>query len=219
MNRIRILLVDDHVIVREGLKRVLETQPDLHLVGEACDGAEAVERVSELRPDLVLIDLSMPGMGGIDATNRLVKAVPSVRVVALTVHESEAYVSEFLKSGAQGYLLKRASTEELLRAIRVVGDGGVYVDPRVSRTLVEQLIGVRGGTPGSELSERETEILRFIALGYANKEIADRLKLSIKSIETYKARAMEKLKLRSRVDIVRFGCERGWYTAETSQRN
>lgn len=217
MNRLRILLVDDHALVREGLKRVLETQADLKLVGEAVDGADAVNLAAQLRPDLILLDLSMPILGGIDAIGRLLQTVAGVRIVALTVHESEGYVSEFLKAGGRGYLLKRATTDELLRAIRTVGAGDIYVDPRVSRTLVEHMVGIKRTSPTSELSERENEILRFIALGYANKQIADRLELSVKSIETYKARAMEKLHLRSRVDIVRLACERGWYTPENTK--
>lgn len=215
MKRLRILLADDHEIVREGLKRVLETQADLELVGEAGDGKEAIAKAIELKPDLILMDLSMPEMGGIEAAHQLVRAVPQTRVIGLTVHESQAYVSEFLKSGAQGYLLKRASTEELLRAVRAVGAGGVYVDSRISRALMEHVVGIRSSTRGSaELSDREAEILRYIALGYANKEIADRLSLSVKSIETYKARAMDKLGLRSRVDVVRLARERGWYEAK-----
>lgn len=214
MKRLRILLVDDHVIVREGVKRVLETQEDLELVGEAGDGADALKQAVQLRPDVVLIDLSMPLLTGIDVTRRLARMAPGVHVVALTVHESEAYVSEFLKSGARGYLLKRATTDELLRAIRTVGGGGIYVDPRVSRSLVDHIVGVNRPPATADLSDRETQILRFIALGYANKEIAQLLDLSVKSIETYKARAMEKLDLRGRVDIVRLARERGWYSTE-----
>jgi two-component system response regulator NreC len=208
MKRLRVFLVDDHAIVREGLKRVLEIQSDLELVGEAADGIEALVEIGKLEPDIALIDLSMPLLSGIDVTRRLVKSSPRVRVIALTVHESEGYVCEFLKAGAYGYLLKRATTDELLRAVRTVGGGGTYVDPRVSRTLIQHIVTPMQPT-AADLSERETEVLRLIALGHANKEIAARLELSVKSVETYKARAMEKLGLRDRVDIVRLARERG----------
>jgi DNA-binding NarL/FixJ family response regulator len=211
MKRLRILLVDDHVLVREGLKRVLEAQPDFELAGEADDGRKALEEAARLRPDLALIDLSMPLLGGIDVTRQLAQSSPALRIIGLTVHESEGYVYEFLKAGAHGYLLKRATTEELLHAVRTVGAGGTYVDPRVSRTLVEHLVGTKVGTTGPALSDRETEVLRLIAFGYANKEIAAQLDVSVKSVETYKARAMEKLNLRGRVDIVRLANERGWF--------
>lgn len=213
MKRMRILLVDDHVLVREGLKRVLEAQPDLELVGEAADGEQAVEQAERLRPDIVLMDLSMPLLSGIDATRRLAKSAPGMRVIALTVHESEGYVCEFLRAGAHGYLLKRATSEELLRAVRMVGAGERYVDPRVSRALFAQIIGTGNHPTALDLSDREGEVLRLIAFGYANKEIAARLDVSVKSVETYKARAMEKLGLRSRVDIVRLARDSGWFTA------
>lgn len=213
MATIRIVLVDDHAVVREGIKRLIEPQPDLELVGEASDGSEALEKVKLLRPDVVMMDVSMPGINGIEATRQLKALSPTTKILALTVHEDDGYVREFLKAGAVGYLLKRAPTDELVRAIRVVGSGGIYVDPRVTGALVNTLIPPRADATGpvTELSEREAEVLRLIALGFANKEIAAQLDLSIKTIETYKARSMEKLGLRSRVDIVRLGAERGWF--------
>ena len=212
MSPVRILLVDDHAVVREGLKRLIAGQPDIEVVGEASDGHEAVENVKVLRPDVVMLDVSMPHMSGVDVTRELKGISPETRVLALTVHEDDAYVREFLKAGAAGYLLKRAPTEELLRAIRSVAGGGLYVDSRVAGRLVQKLShGDRPGiVPTVELSERETEVLRLIARGYANKEIAAQLDLSVKTVETYKARSMEKLGLRSRVDIVRLAVKRGW---------
>jgi DNA-binding NarL/FixJ family response regulator len=214
MNSTRIVLVDDHTLVREGLKQLLEKQPDIELVGEASNGEEAIAVLAKVRPDVALMDLSMPTLSGIDATRRVHECSPETKVLALTVHEGEGYVREFLKAGARGYLLKRATTEELVRAIRIVGAGGIYVDPRVSGTLVENMIEPERGaaTRVLDLSERETDVLRRIALGYANKEIANQLNLSVKSIETYRARAMEKLGLRDRVDIVRLATERGWFS-------
>lgn len=213
-SKLRILLVDDHGVVREGIKRLIESQPDIELVGEAADGREAIERARVLRPDIVMMDVSMPQLNGIDATRLLKNACPTAKILALTVHEDDGYVREFLKAGAVGYLLKRAGTDDLVRAIRVVGGGGVYVDPRVAGTLLHTFVRPESSTaaPAAELSEREAEVMRLIALGYANKEIAAQLDLSIKTIETYKARSMEKLGLKSRVDIVRLATERGWFT-------
>lgn len=215
MSKLRIILVDDHAVVREGLKRLLEGQSDFDLVGEAADGREAVEQVKTLQPDLVMMDVSMPLLNGIDATRVMKSVRPETKILALTVHEDDGYVREFLKAGAAGYLLKRASTEELVRAIRVVMSGGIYVDPRVAGSLVNTLVRPNHSAASAtvELSDRETEVLRLIALGYANKEIAAQLDLSIKTIETYKARSMEKLGLKSRVDIVRLAGERGWLRA------
>jgi two-component system, NarL family, response regulator NreC len=220
MTKIRILLVDDHAVVREGIKRLIDSHPDIELVGEAADGTEAVTAVDQLRPDVVMMDVSMPRLNGIDTTRQLRDAAPETKILALTVHEDDGYVREFLKAGALGYLLKRASTEELIRAIRIVAGGGVYVDPRVAETLVRTLVQPANvpPSPAAELSERECEVMRLIALGYANKEIASQLDLSIKTIETYKARSMEKLGLRSRVDIVRLATERGWFAAPPASK-
>lgn len=213
MPNLKLMLVDDHSVVREGIKRLIDNQPDLELVGEADDGVQAVEQAKILQPDLVLMDVSMPRLNGIEATRLLKATAPHLHILVLTVHEDHGYVREFLKAGASGYLLKRASTEELLRAIRAVAVGQIYVDPRIATTLVNSIVRPHAAPPssGAELSDREIEVLRLIALGYANKEIAARLDLSVKTIETYKARSMEKLGLKSRVDIVRLGTERGWF--------
>lgn len=212
MSTIRILLVDDHAVVREGIKRLLDGQPDISVVAEADDGRAAVDYVRELRPDVVMMDVSMPGMNGIDATRHLRTICPDAKIVVLTVHEDEGYMREFFIAGARGFLLKRASTDEFVRAIRAVAEGGVYVDPRIAGRLVTSLQGPRETRPAArlELSERETEVLRLIALGHANKEIAAQLNISIKTVETYKARSMEKLGMTSRVDIVRLATEQGW---------
>lgn len=214
MTTLRILLVDDHAIVREGLKRLIAGQPDIEIVGEASDGHEAIAAVTTLQPDVVMMDVSMPGLSGVDATRELVRICPRIRILALTVHEDEAYAREFLQAGAAGYLLKRAPTDELIRAIRAVADGQIYLDPRIANRIVSTLIEPQRLTTAAtvELSDREKEVMRLIALGYANKEIAARLDLSVKTVETYKSRSMEKLGLRSRVDIVRLAMERGWLT-------
>lgn len=213
MPNLKLMLVDDHSVVREGIKRLIDGQPDLEIVGEVDDGVQAVEQANVLQPDLVLMDVSMPHLNGIEATRLLKTTTPRLHILVLTVHEDHGYVREFLRAGASGYLLKRASTEELLRAIRAVAAGQIYVDPRIATTLVNSLVRPHATPPssGAELSDREVEVLRLVALGYANKEIAAQLDLSVKTIETYKARSMEKLGLKSRVDIVRLGTERGWF--------
>ena len=212
MQKLRIFLADDHVVVREGIKRLIDSQPDLELVGEAGDGQETLDKVSELQPAVVMMDISMPRMNGMEATRLLKAKCPTTKVLALTVHEDEAYVRECLRAGASGYLLKRATTEELLRAIRVVGSGDTYIDARVAHSLIKTLTHPPAVVRGTlvDLSEREAQVMRLIALGYSNKEISAQLGVSIKTVETYKQRSMEKLGLKSRVDIVRLASERGW---------
>jgi two-component system, NarL family, response regulator NreC len=214
MSKLHILLADDHAVVREGLKRLIETEPDMKVIASASDGAEALEKAVRLCPDVAVIDVSMPKLNGADATRRLRKECPSTKVLALTVHEDTSYLRALLDAGASGYVLKRAAADELINAIRAVAIGGVYVDPRVAGKLVNPFALPK--TPlvnnVTNLSERELSVLRFIAQGYTNKEIANQLGLSVKTVETYKARSMEKLGLRSRVDIVRTATDHGWLT-------
>lgn len=213
MSKLRIFLADDHAMVREGLKRLIESEPDLKVDGEAADGVEAVAGALRSRPDVVILDLSMPRMNGAEATRQLRASRPDLKVIALTVHEDRSYLHELLEAGASGYVLKRAAGEELIRAIRAVAAGGTYVDQRIVGNLITALIHPPGGSevPIDKLSERELTVLRLIASGYTNKEIAAQLNVSVKTIETYKARSMEKLGLRSRVDIVRIANEHGWF--------
>jgi DNA-binding NarL/FixJ family response regulator len=212
VNAIRVLLADDHAVVREGLRVLINAQPGLEVVGEAGDGAEAVALADRLDPDVVVVDVSMPGMGGAQATTRLRAARPDRKVVALTVHEDKSYLRLMLEAGAAGYVLKRAAAVELVQAIRAVAAGGTYLDPGMAGTVVGTYVRPAAGrdAPAVELSEREGEVVRLIALGYSNKEIASRLGLSVKTIETYKTRSMEKLGMRSRVDIVQYAARRGW---------
>ena len=209
--KIRVLLADDHVVVREGLKRLIEGQPDIGVVGEAVDGAQAIEQACGLKPDVVVMDVSMRPVGGAQATRAIKQQCPEVRVVALTVHEDKSYAHELLEAGASGYVLKRAAGEELIGAIRTVAGDRVFNDPRIAGSLLSAFRNGRNSTAyRSELSERETEVMRLLAQGFTNKEISAKLGVSVKTIETYKARSMEKLGLRSRVDIVRIGADRGW---------
>jgi DNA-binding NarL/FixJ family response regulator len=212
MSKLRIFLADDHAVVREGLKRLVESQTDMEVIGEAQDGREAIQKAVELRPDIMVIDVSMPELNGAQATRQLKQSFPKLAVLALTVHEDKSYLRELLEAGASGYVLKRTAADELIHAIRAVAAGGVYVDPHIAGKLVSTFIQPRTSITSrdEELSGRESEVLRLIAQGYSNKEIGAQLELSIKTVETYKARSMEKLGLHSRVDIVRYAAEQDW---------
>ncbi|HEX2718072.1 MAG TPA: response regulator transcription factor [Gemmatimonadaceae bacterium] len=208
---LRIVLADDHPVVREGLKLLVNAQADMRVVGEAADGEEAWRAAKELRPDVLVIDLSMPTLGGAEATQRVRRDCPEVKVLALTVHEERLYVTQLLRAGASGYILKRAASADLVRAVRTVAAGGTYIDPSVAGALVEEYLDAGAGQPADDsLSDREREVLLRIARGFSNKEIAATLGLSVKTVETYKGRMAEKLGLRSRVDIVRYAARRGW---------
>ena len=215
---IRVVIADDHAIVRDGLRALVEAQPGLIVVGEAADGHEAWQRACELLPDVLVLDLSMPGVGGMDAAERVAKDCPSVRVLALTIHEERGYVAQLLRAGAAGYVLKRTATAELVRAIRAVASGGTYVDPSLAGALLTDpptwpqgsaASGARGAPP-PELTAREAEVLRLVARGHTNKEIAATLAIGVKTVETHKTNGMTKLGLTSRAALVRFGMEVGW---------
>ncbi|HEX7318042.1 MAG TPA: response regulator transcription factor [Pyrinomonadaceae bacterium] len=212
MDKLRVFLADDHMVVREGLKSLVNAQPDMHVVGEAENGDAAWRAVRELGPDVVVMDVSMPDMSGAEATERLRRECPQVRVLALTVYEDKSYLRQMLDAGASGYVLKRAVTDELVRAIRTVAAGGSYVDPTLAGSLVSSYFNqdtTDGRAPAGELSERESQVLRLIAWGYSNKEIGWKLNISSKTVDTYKLRLMEKLNLRSRTDIVRYALQQG----------
>jgi len=217
MTPLRVFLADDHTIVREGLRALINANPDMKVVGEAADGATAVTKVAELDPDVVVVDISMPGLNGAKATALLKDAKPARKVLALTLHEERSYVRLLLDAGASGYVLKRSAAEELIHAIKAVADGRIYLDPSLAGGVLESLRNRPtkvGDDSEVELSQREAEVLRLIALGYSNKEIAAKLELSVKTVETYKKRSVEKLGLRSRVDIVRYAVEQGWTGSE-----
>jgi DNA-binding NarL/FixJ family response regulator len=211
MTKLKILLADDHVVMREGLRRLIDGESDMEVVCEAADGDEAVQKAAALCPDVAVLDMSMKRMNGADAARRLKRACPDIRVLGLSMHEDASYVREMVDAGASGYILKRAAGAELIDAIRAVGAGGTYVDPRIAGRLLQSLVPRRNASAQTnELSERENDVLRFIAQGFSNKEIAAQLNLSVKTVETYKGRGMEKLGLRTRVDIVRSAATRGW---------
>ncbi|HYH82769.1 MAG TPA: response regulator transcription factor [Longimicrobium sp.] len=210
---LRIVLADDHEVVRAGLRALVDGTPGMRVVGEARDGAETVRVVCELLPDVLVVDVSMPLLDGAEATERVVRDCPGVRVLALTMHEDRSHLTRLLQAGATGYLLKRAAPAELVRAIEVVAAGGTYVDPLLAGSVLSGVARTRAGTaPAEALSEREEEVLRRIAWGASNKEIAGQLGISTKTVETYKARISDKLGLRSRSDMVRYAVQQGWLT-------
>jgi DNA-binding NarL/FixJ family response regulator len=215
MSKLRVFLADDHPVVRGGLRGLLDAQPDMEVVGEAADGAAAVRDAPAVRPDVVVMDVSMPGLGGAEATEQLRRKSPETRVLALTAHEDRGYLQLLLKAGARGYVLKRTAADELVRAVRAVAAGETYIDPAVSGHLVPGLTGsAPGAAPaGADLSDREAEVLRLIARGDAVKQVAARLDVGVRTVETYKSRAMEKLGLKTRADVVRYAAHRGWLTS------
>lgn len=215
MADLRIFVADDHALVRRGLKALIEAEPGMAVVGEAADGQEAVTQVLALLPDVVVMDVSMPVLTGSQATEQLRRECPQVRVLALTVHEDHGYIRQLLTAGASGYVLKRGAPEGLIEAIRVVAGGGVYLDPNIAAKVVVGFIQKfpkekEKSPKNGELSDRETEVAQLTAAGYGNKEIAGRLELSVKTVETYRARSMEKLGLKSRAELVRYAVQNGW---------
>ena len=209
--RLRILLVDDHATVRQGLKLMLEREPDLEVVAEASDGSEALERVSEVRADVIVMDLSMPGTSGLVATRRLKAARPDVAIVTLTRHADKTYLRELLRAGTLGYVLKKSPYNELLRAIRAAGAGQQYVDPSLTHHLAEPFVRKHDRSIRvSPVTERESQVLQLVSLGHSNKEVAAQLGLSVKTIELHKANAMQKLGLEGRIELLRYALRCGW---------
>jgi DNA-binding NarL/FixJ family response regulator len=209
---LRILLADDHVTVRHGLKLLIEAQPDMKVISEASDGKVAMQNTLALKPDVVVMDISMPGMNGLAATRALKQKQPTVIIVTLTRHGDDAYVQELLRAGVAGYVLKQSAPNELIQAIRAAASGGQYIDSTVTARMTARLLGRadKATKPVGELTERESGVLRLIASGYSNKEIANQLSLSVKTVEAHKANAMRKLGLRGRIDIVKYAVLQGW---------
>jgi DNA-binding NarL/FixJ family response regulator len=211
MSKLRIMLADDHETVREGLKMIVNAQDDMEVVGFAGDGREAVARAQELLPDVLVMDISMPKLNGLKATEKLNEVCPQVKVLTLSRHADDGYIRELLAAGACAYVLKQSAPGELIHAIRAVAAGGKYIDPKLAAKVMGSYSdrSPRGEAKGN-LSDRESEVLRLIALGYSNKEIATRLSLSVKTIEVHKANAMRKLNITSRIDLVRYAIFQGW---------
>lgn len=212
MSRIRILIADDHAIVRAGIRVLLQLHPDFDVVGEAAEGYEALKLVQERQPDVVLMDIGMPGMDGLAATHAIVNAHPGVKVLVLTQHENREYVLPALKAGAAGYVLKRAPDDSLVQAIRTVYQGGTYLDPRVSAVVVEDLRHHTAGTPTNpfdRLTEREREVLTLLAQGKTYQEVAETLFISVKTVDFHRANLMRKLGLKNRTELTRFAIQHG----------
>ncbi len=211
---IRILLADDHAVLRAGLKLLLDGRSDMSVIGEAADGAELLSLARTHRPDIILLDLTMPRLGGLEALPLLRQHLPQTRILILTMHDDESYLRQALKAGAAGYVLKKAADVELIAAIQSVMRGDLYVHPTMAKILFEGMIPEMAGQQAEvdlwdSLSNREQEVLRLVALGHTSREIANQLSVSAKTIETHRARGMEKLGLRNRAALVRFALAQG----------
>ena len=208
--RIRILIADDHLLLRQGLQVLIETEPDMVVVGQADSGKSIVRLTVAEQPDVVVMDVSMPGGDGIEATAHILRDCPTVRVVGLSRHSDPGYARRLFEAGAVGYVVKKTSVVELVKAIRVVFAGGIYVDTLMKPLLTDRPFGVANARRPGALTDRETDVLRQIARGLSNKEIALDLKISVKTVEYHKARCSAKLHLGSRADIVKYAISQRW---------
>jgi DNA-binding NarL/FixJ family response regulator len=213
VTKIRIVLADDHPIVLDGLRNLVRAESDFELVGEAGSGLAALKLIRDKRPEVAVLDISMPELNGIVLCRRLIGEMPDLRVLVLTLHEDRAYLNQALDAGARGYILKRSAVENLVHAIRAVMVGGTYIDPAIAGRVFD---GKRAhSNPAAHrkapaLTERETAVLKMASLGFTNKEIASRLDVGVKSVETYKARGLEKLEMKTRAELVRYASTQGW---------
>ena len=219
-HKIRVMIVDDHAILRAGLRMLVNAQADMEVVSEAPDGDKAVLGVREAKPDVALLDLTMPRVGGMKALQEIVRNCPETRVLVLTMHDDPAYLRSALAAGASGYLLKRAVDAELIAAIRAVHRGGIFVDPRLASILVQDVLAKRGTKsaptrPVNILSDRELQVLGLVARGYTSAQISKQISVGVKTVETYRSRLAEKLGLRTRSDVIRFAVQMGLLTPET----
>ncbi len=212
--KIRVFLADDHVCVRDGIKALINEQPDMTVIGEAKEGVTTINQCKKLQPDVIVLDISMPGMNGVKIAAQLKRLSPKCKILILTIHDSTAYLRQMLEEGVSGYLVKKVTSEELIHAIRSVAKGGTYIDPmlagKLAATLRKKTSAKHSDNTAIELSYREEEVLKLTAQGYSGKEIAELLNVGRKSIETYKQRAMEKLGLESRTEIVRYAVAQNW---------
>ena len=219
-HKIRVMIVDDHAILRAGLKMLVNAQPDMEVVSEAPDGEKAVHTARETKPNVALLDLTMPRVGGMQVLQEMARNCRETRVLVLTMHDDPAYLRSALAAGASGYLLKRAVDAELIAAIRAVHRGGTFVDPRLADVLVQDVLAKRGTKVGSErpvnlLSAREMQVLALVARGHTSAQIAKKIFVGVKTVETYRSRFAEKLGLRTRSDVIRFAVQMGLLTPET----
>ncbi len=213
MSKIKVMVVDDHTIVREGVHILLETQPDIEVVGEAADGQEALVRARELQPEIALVDIAMPGLNGLELTRALKRDLPQVHVIILTMYESDEYFFQVLDAGASGYVLKKGASADLVAAIRAVHSGDVFLYPSVARRLVsDYLARVKTGEEQNSydgLTPREREVLKLIAEGYTNQAIAEKLVISASTVQTHRTRIMQRLNLHNRVELIQYAVRKG----------
>lgn len=211
--KLRVLIAEDHQTVREGVKLLVNSQADMEVIAETGDGEEAVNQAAALSPDLLLMDISMPQMNGLKATKRIRLNNPDLKILILTRHTDDGYLQQLLAAGANGYVLKQSAPNELINAIRTIAAGNAYLDPSLTRKVMggyaSRSTSLRGENKGN-LSDRESEVLRLIAFGYSNKEIGEKLDLSVKTVEAHKANAMRKLGISSRIDIVKYAILQNW---------
>jgi len=217
--KIRVMIVDDHAILRAGLRMLVNAQADMEVVSEAPDGEKAIQKVQESKPDVTLLDLTMPRVSGMKALQEIARNCRETRVLVLTMHDDPAYLRSALAAGASGYLLKRAVDSELIAAIRAVHRGGVFVDPRLAGILVQDVLAKKGTKADSTqttniLSDRELQVLGLVARGYTSAQIANQISVGVKTVETYRSRFAEKLGLRTRSDVIRFAVRMGLLTPE-----
>ena len=218
MAKIRVLIADDHALMRDGIKALLSLADDVEVVGEATNGREAIAQCQRLKPDVVLMDIAMPGLGGLEATLEIKREVPKTRVLVLSQYDDREYVQRFLKAGVAGYVLKGMLGSELPAAIRSAAQGGLVLDPQIAREAIQhapQEAGPGNDDPYETLTDREKQVLRLVALGHSNKEVADFLKISIKTAMSHRERVMEKLNLHSRTDLIKFAIKKGVIQVET----
>ena len=212
MSGVRILIADDHTLVRQGLRRILEGQPGWEVVGESGDGREAVRLATELKPDIVLLDIAMPHLNGVEAVQQIARRSPNVRVLVLSMYADEAYVTRAVRAGASGYLLKDSADADLIKAITAVVQGKSFFSPAAARIIVDDYARPQGAAPADRfdsLSEREREVFQLVAEGYSNKEVAELLHISPATVETHRAHVMEKLDLHSTAELVLCAVRRG----------
>lgn len=213
MKKLRVLVADDHALIRDGLKALVNAQPDMEIVGEADNGRVTQEKAKELMPDILLLDISMPELNGVAAAELIRRECPTIKILVLTAYQDKGYLDRFLKLGASGYVLKLSAADELIEAIRLVAAGGIYLDPEMADRITDGYVQsrlLRGEVRQKELTKREEEVLRLIAQGHSNKEISQQLNIAVKTVESHKANLMQKLELRTRTEIVRYALRQGW---------
>ena len=218
MNKIKVLIADDHAIVREGIRMILASHEDIEVVGEAADGRETIAQVEKLAPDVVLMDIAMPGLGGLEATLEIVRSHPASKVLVLTQYDDSEYIFRFLKAGAAGYVLKKTVGSDLVSAIRAVAQGKSFIDPTVADKVIKGFLerpeAGSDDTLYDRLSDREKMVFKLIAEGYTSRQIADTLFLSIKTVMTHRANIMEKLGLHNRAELIKYAIRRGIITSD-----